>query len=181
MSKILSSSSDGQSLFCSTIKDVISLSIEPPHNIEMNYFLEISPLSLENLQHIKFSSCVSSKMMCYSSYRLLCAWTKDRGSSQEPPSPLCSPFAHPSLPTHRKAPGKLCLCRGPPQSQHKWKTRAQWGHHHTSPTLGSPSPAASCSYCQPLFIPNHSPAPPSCPSYNKPTEQRPHGSGSSLP
>lgn len=42
----------------------------------MNYFLEVSPLSLDNLQHVKFSSCISSKMIRYSSYTLLPALTK---------------------------------------------------------------------------------------------------------
>lgn len=47
----------------------------------MNYFLEVSPLSLENLQHIRFSSSVSSKMISYSSYMLLYALTKEGGNS----------------------------------------------------------------------------------------------------
>lgn len=132
MFKILSTSSDEQSLLCSTIKHVISLSIEPPHDIYVNYFLEVSPLSLENLQHIKFSSCVSFKMICYPSYSLLCAWTKDRGtlSLRKRPPLFAAPLPTPLSPY----PGRPLGSAASPRALPRTSTSAAGRHEHSGDT-----------------------------------------------
>lgn len=71
------------------------------------------------------------------------------------PFPSLQPFAHPPLPSCRKALGKCCLSQGSPQGQHKcsWKTRAQWGHHHTSQSHWT---VPSCSHVPPAPPANRS-------------------------
>lgn len=120
----------------------------------MNYFLEVSPLSLENLQQVKFSCCTSSKMICYSSYTLLGALAKQGGNSHlcyratlqpgETTSPLYSPLARP--PTSPEDPQQALPPPGhspdPAQMQLE-DTSAAGTPTHFSPTLGSPGPAAA--------------------------------------
>lgn len=139
----------------------------------MNYFLEVPPLSLENLQQIRFSSSVSSEMISYSSYTLLCALTKEGGNSYlcywaipqpwETTSPLCSPFVH-HLPHRPGRPSASTACpeRSPDPAQVQLEDTSTLGTPHFSPTLSSPSPAATWLVLLLLAMFHPKPQPSSC-------------------
>lgn len=114
-----------------------------------------SPLSLENLQHVKFSSCISSKMICYSLHTAVCldqgrrsllplllSYSATSGKHLASLQPICPSISPPS----RKTLGKHCLPQGAPPDPAQVQledTSTVGTPPHFSPTSGSPGSAAT--------------------------------------